>query len=130
MPTDTGTSGREERIRDAAVLSFDLTDEAQRLHGEARWSEHGHNAVTLLKAPRLRVVLEAMQTGRKMHVPHADGPITLLPLSGRVVLRAGDIVQEAGPSCLLALQPRIEHEVEALENSVVILTIAFEGHGA
>jgi len=103
LPTDTGTSGREERIRDATVLSFDLTDEAKRLQGEARWSEH---------------------------VPHADGPITLLPLSGRVVLRAGDIVQEAGPSCLLALQPRIEHEVEALENSVVILTIAFEGHGA
>ncbi len=130
IATRNGPTGREPRVLDASVLAFDIPRELERLRAEPAWTVERRNAVTLLKGSRLRVVLQVMQAGSRLQVPHADGPITLLPLSGRIALRAGELRQEAGPWCLLALQRRVAHEVEALEESVVVLTIAFEGHDA
>jgi quercetin dioxygenase-like cupin family protein len=130
MSDQTGGGGRESRVLDAEVLSFDLRREGERLQREEAWRIERRNAITLMKGPRLRVVLEAMQAGTRMHAPHADGAVTLLPLSGRIALHAGQQRREAGPWDLLSLERFVPYEVEALEESVLVLTIAFEGHNA
>lgn len=53
-----------------------------------------------------------------------------MPPSGRIAFRAGELRQDARPWYLLTLQRRVEHEVDALEESVVVLTITFEGYDA
>ena len=66
----SGTAGREPRVRDATVLAFDLRQELAQLRAEPAWLVGGRNAVTLLKGPRLRVVLQALHAGSRLLVPH------------------------------------------------------------
>jgi quercetin dioxygenase-like cupin family protein len=47
----------------------------------------------------------------------------VLCLNGRVVLRAGDVRTELGPGDLVAVPPQ-RHDLEALEPSVLLLTVA------
>lgn len=124
------SSGRESRVLDAPVLEVDLRRELERLHGEDAWRVERRNAITLLKGPLLRVVLEAMQAGARMSVPRVDGPSTLVPLSGRIALLAEGRRTEAGPWTLLSLETHVRYEVEAIEEAAFILTLSFEGHNA
>ena len=122
--------GRPSRVLDASLLAFDLQAELGRLRGEEAWQRERRNAITLMKGPRLRVVLVAMQAGAQMHTPHADGPLSVLPLSGRIALRAAGQRQEAVGGHLLTLEHAVEFAIEAVEESAFVLTLAFEGHNA
>lgn len=124
------TGGRESRVLDAAVMAFDLQGEVERLRGEEAWQKERRNAITLMKGPRLRVVLATVQAGTRMHAPHPDGPLSLLPLSGRVALQAAGKREEAGAGRLLTLADDLPYDIEALEESSFLLCIAFEGHNA
>jgi quercetin dioxygenase-like cupin family protein len=53
----------------------------------------------------------------------SPGDASLLCLRGRVRLRAGDTEVELGPGDLVAVPPQ-RHDVEALESSVLLLTVA------
>lgn len=130
MQDRAGSGARESRVLDAPVLSVDLRRELERLHGEDAWKTERRNAITLMKGPLLRVVLEAMQVGARMHVPRVDGPSTLVPLSGRIALLADGRRAEAGPWTLLSLETHVSYEVEALEEAAFVLTLSFEGHNA
>ena len=130
MQGQAGSGARESRVLDAPVLSVDLQRELERLRAEDAWKTERRNAITLMKGPLLRVVLEAMQAGARMHVPRVDGPSTLMPLSGRIALVADGRRTEAGPWTLLSLATHATYEVEALEESAFILTLSFEGHNA
>lgn len=56
--------------------------------------------------------------------PHrAPGPLTLHVLSGRVRLRAAAREAALGPGALVALERAVEHDVEALEESALLLTL-------
>jgi quercetin dioxygenase-like cupin family protein len=52
------------------------------------------------------------------------GPLTLQVLSGLVGFRAGDCTEEAGAGQVIVLEPAIGHEIEALEESACLLTLA------
>ncbi len=130
MADEVATGGRESRVLDAAMLAFDLQGEAERLRGEDAWRQERRNAITLVKGPRLRVVLATMQAGTRMHAPHPDGPLSLLPLSGRIALQAAGKREEASPGHLLTLEDALPYDVEALEEAAFLLCIAFEGHNA
>jgi len=52
------------------------------------------------------------------------GPLTLQVLSGLVAFRAGDRTEEVGTGEIIVLESAIGHEVEALEESACLLTLA------
>ena len=113
-----------ERSLDAPLEVFDLAYVAA-----ATWAEvagmSGHNAITLRKTANIRVVLLTMHAGSVMHDHDTFAPITLHCMSGHVRLIATETadVVELRPQMLVALNGGIQHRVEAVEDSVCLLTM-------
>jgi quercetin dioxygenase-like cupin family protein len=93
--------------------------------GKAVSTESGRSSVTVYSRPgaRLRQTLMALAAGRVMGEHKSPGDASLLCLQGRILVHAGDAVAELGPGDLVAVPPQ-RHDVEALEPSVLLLTVA------
>lgn len=118
---------RPMRALSGPALAFDLAREAERLRGESPWSQHGRNAVTLVKYPDLRIVFILMKPGAKLHEHHAGATISVHTLSGRARVHLRDGVVDLLAGQLLALERDVPHDVEAVDESAVLLTIAWPG---
>jgi quercetin dioxygenase-like cupin family protein len=116
---------REPHALAGTALTFDLAAEAEALVGEPTWQLHGHNAKTLVKHPDFRVVLIALRAGARMEEHKADQCVTIHVLSGalRLHLPRGTVDLSAGG--LLALEQTVLHDVEALAQSVFLLSLGW-----
>lgn len=112
------------------VLKFDFEAEAARLRREGPWLQHGRNAVTLVKHPDLRVVFMLMKAGTCMQQHQTTGRISVHTLSGHVRLHLEGRIEDLPAGQLLALEHDIPHDVEAVDESAVLLTIAWPGDAA
>lgn len=108
----------------APLLHVRLAEHLEQLKRESRWRERGRNAITLTKEPGLRLVLMVLGKGTKISEHQAAGPLTLHVLSGSVTFRTRDRADTLGAGELIVLEAAIDHEVEALQESVVLLTLA------
>jgi quercetin dioxygenase-like cupin family protein len=115
---------RLDRPVTVPLLHVGLAAQLDRLKQESTWRTSGRNAITLTKEPTLRLVLLLLGKGTKMPEHQAAGPLTLHVLSGSVTFRVGDRTEEVGPGELIVLESAIGHEVEALEESACLLTLA------
>jgi quercetin dioxygenase-like cupin family protein len=115
---------RLDRPVTVPLLHVGLADQLDRLRQESTWRTSGRNAITLTKEPTLRLVLMLLGKGTKMPEHQAAGPLTLHVLSGSMAFRAGDRTEEIGSDELIVLESAIGHELEALEESACLLTLA------
>ena len=107
-------------------MEFDLPAEIHRLLAETTWTT-GQNARTLVKYDDLRVVLIALAAEARMREHKADGRLSLHVLSGHIQLKALGRTFNLRSGGLLALEQGVPHEVHALEQSALLLTIAWPG---
>ena len=126
MTTLKRSSPETERSMDQPVMTFDLPAILADLKREPTWRTARRNAVTLLKQPRLRAVLVALQGGAQLASHQTDSPVTVQVLEGRVAVRIGadEFILSAGQ--LLTLRPGLEHAVRAQNESAFLLTLASE----
>ena len=130
MGTAAGTtSPSPERAAQALTgdaLRFDLAAEAAALRTEAAWGRFDRNAKTLSKEGDLCVVLTALKPGARLAEHRADAHVVLQTVSGRLRLRLPerDETAELPAGHVLVLEPGVAHQVEALEGSVFLLTVA------
>ena len=102
FPCDDGPHRRPHTALMAApFFEFDLGRELEQLRGEPEWSR-GQNAKTIVKYEDFRIVLIALRTGAKLPDHRTRGRISLI-----------------------ALDHDLPHDVEALEESACLLTIAW-----
>lgn len=118
---------RPSRSLAAPVLTFDFTEEADKLRKEGPWLQHGRNAVTLVKYADFRIVFMLMKPGTRLQEHHASGRISVQTVSGRVRLHLKEHTIDLPAGHLLALERELAHDVEAVEESSVLLTIAWPG---
>jgi quercetin dioxygenase-like cupin family protein len=111
-----------------AFMEFDLLAEVHHLHAEKTWRT-GQNAKTLVKYDDFRVVLIALAKEARIQEHKADGRISIHVVSGHVQLRALGRTFSLRSGGLLALDQGIAHDVHALEESALLLTIAWPGRG-
>lgn len=107
-------------------LEFDIARELQQLHLEPGW-QSGQNAKTLVKYDGLRIVLIALKAGSRIPEHHTEGQISVQTIVGHIQVRADGRSFELRPGGLLALDQGLPHDVEALEESAFLLTIAWPG---
>ena len=109
-----------------SFFHFDLEAEISKAEDHKPW-KNGLRSSVLVKTVDLRVVMIAMEPEAKLEEHHAEGSITVHVLCGsiRMHVQGNWLTLEAGQ--LLSVQPRIPHDVEALEESVFLLTMAFHG---
>lgn len=107
-----------------AVREIDLAAETLSLRDEEAWKREGHSARTLVKNDSLRIVLVDMQAGTRLREHRTSSRISIQVLSGkvRVVIPGQDLELAAGR--LVALDESIPHDVQAMEPSSFLLTIA------
>ncbi len=91
---------------------------------EARRSSSGRSAKTVFGGHehRLRQTLIAFRAGEQMAEHESPGEATLQVLEGRVLLRAGEVSWNGSAGDLLII-PDERHSLEAVEDSVVLLTV-------
>jgi quercetin dioxygenase-like cupin family protein len=110
----------------AAYLELDLVRELEQLHREPGWSG-GQNAKTLVKYEDFRVVLTALKAHARLPEHQTEGRISIQTVAGHLQLRAQGRTFDLPTGRLLALDQGVSHDVEALEESAFLLTIAWPG---
>ena len=105
-------------------MSFDLAAEAEALMQEPTW-QAGHNAKTLVKHPDFRVVLIVLKAGARMHEHSTDQCVTIHALSGHLRVHLPARTLELVQGALLALGQTVVHDVEALADSVFVLSLGW-----
>jgi quercetin dioxygenase-like cupin family protein len=73
------------------------------------------------------VVLVALQAGKNLPEHRTEGRLTIHLVSGHLEVKAAGRTFNLHPGGLLALDRNLSHEVLALRESVVLLTIAWPG---
>jgi quercetin dioxygenase-like cupin family protein len=105
----------------------DLAAESASLRNEPIWQTASINAVTLSKEPDIRLVLTAVKAGAVMRHHSVPGTVTVQTLSGRIRLNLADQQTELATGSVLILERDIVHDIEAIEDSTFLLTIAWPG---
>ena len=115
--------GAKARTLDAALLSFTIDEQVKRLKEEKSWQSGDRDAVTLVKNSDVRVVLMALHKCASLHEHHVEGPITVYVVEGLINVIVGPDKCVLKQSGFLSLERTIPHDIEALEDSFLLLTI-------
>jgi quercetin dioxygenase-like cupin family protein len=113
-------------------VMFDLATIAQDMRGEEAYAREGHTARTLAREPDLRVVLIAMRAGSRVADHIANETVSIQTFAGRVRLhlpplarQREDRIVELPTGGLLVLEPGIEHSIDAVDDSAVLVTLGW-----
>lgn len=90
-------------------------------------SSDGQNAKTLVKYDDLRIVLMVLKAQARVTDHKADGRISIQTLRGHIRMRARGRTFDPPAGSLLSLDRGLTHDVEALEDSALLLTVAWRG---
>jgi len=108
------------------LLQIDFERELQQLRQEDSWQrETGRSSKTLAKYPDFRIVLILMKSGTRMRQHRAEGRISIQQLKGQVRIHLADRKVTLSTGHLLVLDCGVLHDVEALEESALLLTISW-----
>ena len=107
-------------------LEFDLNAEIDRLHADSTWST-GRNARTLVRYESFRVVLTALRSGVRIAEHRTDGRISIQVVHGHLRLNAAGRSFDLRTGGLVSLDHSEPHDLEAIEDSAFLLTIAWPG---
>jgi len=110
------------------LLQFNLPQEIARLQNGESWRRSsGRSSRTLVKYPDLHVVLIVMKAGKKLGQHHVDGRISIQLLQGNIRLQIPKQNIEMKGGALLTLEYGTPHNVEAIEESALLITISWPG---
>ena len=110
--------------------STSLTTLAEEQLAKAREGSAGRSAVTVHGGRDfvMRQTLMALLGGQGLAAHESPGEATLQVLSGRVRMNAGEETWEGGAGELLIIPP-MRHDLQALEDSVILLTVGTGSNG-
>lgn len=106
------------------VALIQLADELSRLRQRLESSREDRQAVSLVKDYGLNVMLMLLKKGARLHAHRTKGPLTIQVIAGVVRFVATNSHNELAAGTLLAVDRDVSHSVEALEESVLLLTTA------
>lgn len=123
-----GSGRRRPHPRSMAdlFLEFDLARELDQLHCEPEPAS-GQNAKTLVKYDDFRIVLTALRAHTRIPGHSTGGRISVQTVRGHIRVRALGRTFDLPAGGLLALDQDVSHDLEALEDSAFLLTIAWPG---
>ena len=108
------------------LLTANIATEIKRLKDGPEWASGDRHAVSLVKDDALNVLLMVLKAGANLHEHRTRGPIAIEVILGSVRFSRGDDQRVVSGGEIVALDRDIPHQVEALEESALILITAIE----
>jgi quercetin dioxygenase-like cupin family protein len=124
---ETNTYQRPPEQISGVFLDFDLQAQVRLLCDEEAY-RRGHNSKTLSKYPDFRVVLTAMKSGARIAEHSAAAVISVLTVKGHIRMHIGERLLDMPLGRLIVLDRAVPHDVEALDESAFLLTLARPEH--
>ncbi|MGE5644940.1 MAG: hemerythrin domain-containing protein [Acidobacteriota bacterium] len=112
----------------APALAFDVNECIERLMLEKNW-QAGRDSQTIVKYADFRIVLTVLRAGSHLHEHHAAGPVSVHTIRGHIRMRVEGRTVDLSAGHVLALDRAVPHDVEAVEDSAFLLTIAWPSSG-
>jgi quercetin dioxygenase-like cupin family protein len=120
----TGSEQRPARELTGAAMDFDIATELATLKQELSWQRGDRNARTLVDAGGFRLVLTALKMGARLREHHTPGWVSIFTTTGHLLVRTAGRDVDLHMNDVLVLAADEPHEVEALEESSFLLTVA------
>jgi quercetin dioxygenase-like cupin family protein len=121
----TGSEKREARTLTGPARDFNLADEIASLKSEPSWQQSDRNSRTLVHEPQLRIIVSVMKTGARLHEHRTDGAVSIQTIQGHLRLGIGQDAVDLPQGRLVAIEPGMTHELDAIDESAFILTVAW-----
>jgi quercetin dioxygenase-like cupin family protein len=119
-----------ERSLTEPMMIFDLDPQLQELRADESYRRSGRLGRTLARSGRLRLVLVALNAGVEVGTHQAESPMTIQLLQGRIGFRIGGRDHELRAGQVLFFEPGEAHDIRALEESALLLTLSAIGDDA
>lgn len=137
MTNEREQTGNADRLRtppavrfEAPVLTFDLRAVARELMAEHPASSKGHWQKTLYRYNRASIALFVFQGGSGIAAHKAAGTVTIHVIEGRLRIHTGSDSDSQehllSPGNILVMAPSVQHDVHALEQSIMLLQVHLE----
>jgi quercetin dioxygenase-like cupin family protein len=111
----------------APMMIFDLGPRLRELRDDESYHRSGRLGRTLAKHGRLRLTLVALNAGVEVGTHHADSPMTIQLLEGRLSFRLGTEEHRLEAGQVLFFGPGDAHDIRAEEESALLLTLSAIG---
>ena len=105
-------------------LAFGLDAQIDQLREEPYW-QSGRNSKTIVHYPDFRMVVTAMQANTTIHEHRTAGRLAVQILEGHVRMHADGKEFDLPAGGLLVVDQAVPYDLNALEDSSVLLTIAW-----
>jgi quercetin dioxygenase-like cupin family protein len=116
----------ENFLAQGGLVAVDIKAEIARLKGEPAWASGDRHGSSLIKGDGINVALMMLKKGAKLQQHHTRAPITVQVIEGRINFVAKGKTQLVTAGSMVALERAIEHSVEAVEESALVLTVGGE----
>jgi len=116
----------ENFLAQGGLVAVDIRAEIARLKREPAWAGGDRHGSSLVKGDGINVALMMLKKGAKLQEHHTRAPITLQVIEGRINFVAKGKTQLVTAGTMVALDRAIEHSVEAIEESALVLTVGGE----
>jgi quercetin dioxygenase-like cupin family protein len=119
-----------ERSLTEPMMIFDLEPQLRELRDDESYRRSGRLGRTLARSGRLRLVLVALNAGIEVGTHQADSPMSIQLLQGRIGFRIEGESYELRAGQVLFFEPGEAHDIKALDESALLLTISAIGDDA
>jgi quercetin dioxygenase-like cupin family protein len=104
---------------------FELAAIDRELRAEDAYRRDGHTARTLIREPALRIVLVVMKAGARIAEHRAQEITSIQAVTGQVRVTLLERSLELTAGGVLVVAPDLRHQVEAVADSGLLLTLAW-----
>jgi quercetin dioxygenase-like cupin family protein len=117
-----------ERMLDAPYVFTDIKTTIAQLKEEESWTKNDRNGITIFKTEGLTIVLVALHASARIDVNNTEGIVAIQVLQGKIKLSTENEIIEipADAQQIITFHTDFNHDVEALEESAVLLTVSSE----
>jgi quercetin dioxygenase-like cupin family protein len=112
------------------MMMIDLQPALDELRADDSYRRSGRLGRTLARSGRLRLTLVALNAGVEVGTHQAESPMTLQVLEGRIGFRVAGESHEIGAGQVLFFGPGEAHDIRALDETALLLTLSALGDNA
>ena len=111
-----------DRVLDGTYVFVDIPSYINQIKDEKAWEKNDRNGITVFKSSNITQVITVLHQGSAIKDNELDEYLSVQVLSGniRVSTPEGDI--DAIKHQMITFHPHVKHSLEALSESIILLT--------